>query len=90
MVASLLPEVCPPAPPDATLPRALECTQGGARARHSAVGGSKVAGRGVTDEGDETADQTIVIQVMDYGGNGAEEPPVIEDEAVTVRVEGPD
>lgn len=45
--------------------------------------------RGVTDEGDETADQTIVIQVMDYGGNGADEPPVIEEEATTVRVEGP-
>ena len=49
--------------------------------------------RGVTDEGDETADQTIVIQVVDYGGGDAEalpDPDVIEGEATTVRVEGPD
>ena len=45
--------------------------------------------RGQIVEGDETEGQTIVIQVMDYGGgNGTEEPPVIEGEATTVRVEG--
>ena len=44
--------------------------------------------RGQIVEGDETEGQTIVIQVVDYGGKGAEEPAVIE--ATTVRVEGPD
>ena len=45
--------------------------------------------RGHVVEGDETEGQTIVIQVMDYGGSGTDEPTVIEDEATTVRVEGP-
>ena len=49
--------------------------------------------RGQIVEGDETEGQTIVIQVMDYGGGDSEAlaaPDVIEGEATTVRVEGPD
>ena len=49
--------------------------------------------RGHVVEGDETEGQTIVIQVMDYGGGDAEAlpaPDVVEGEAPTVRVEGPD
>ena len=49
--------------------------------------------RGHVVEGDETEGQTIVIQVMDYGGGDAEAlaaTDVIEGEATTARVEGPD
>ncbi len=48
--------------------------------------------RGQIVEGDETEGQTIVIQVMNCGGDDAEAlpaPDVIEGEATTVKVERP-